>query len=212
MTDEIKRIKAGDHRDLSFFDALVLPDAGCFRSKGSHGCYKSHLQILKEAADANETVLILQDDCDFLPKIFDYTLPEKWDVFYGGYYADDPNDLHNTNIIGAHFMAFSVDAAKKASKYLEDLLDPAFPPDPIGASAEGFNPAIRPPIDGSLVWFRRAHPELKTIFALLSYQRPSRTDLGISQWLDRVPIMKQLSGLLRAGKRKALQLRYSIRQ
>ena len=191
---------AGDPR-VKFFDAIRMPDAGLFGSAGAHGCYRSHLQLLKAAADEEQSILILEDDCTFLPSIYEYALPGSWDVFYGGYYPKDPDDLHNTEIIGSHFMGFSSVAATKARIFLDHLLDPRFPPDPAAANDPGFDPAIRPPIDGAYVWFRRAHPELTTVFELLSVQRPSRSDIGPQRFFDRLPILRTAAALARRFKR-----------
>lgn len=206
MNEEIRRVGLDRHGDIRYYDAIVTPFPGCFKSPGSNGCYHSHLSILREAARDNRSVLILQDDCDFLPEASSFTMPEKWDVFYGGYHASNPNDLHNSNIIGAHFMGFSSRAAIKAEKYLTELLDLKTSPDPSAPLTKGFNPKIRPPIDGSLVWFRKAHPELKTVFEMLGYQRASRTDLGGAKIFDRMPFIKNLAGLVRSQKRKLEKL------
>jgi glycosyl transferase family 25 len=190
---------SGDPR-VKFFDALRMSGAGLFRSAGSHGCYHSHLQLMYEASDEGHSILILEDDCKFLPGISEYALPKLWDVFYGGYYPKNPDDLHGTEIVGSHFMGFSAQAAKKASVYLENLLDPKFPPDPEAANESDFNPAIRPPIDGAYVWFRRAHPELTTVFELLSVQRPSRSDIAPPKFYDRLPILRTAARLARQFK------------
>ncbi len=202
MNEEIFRVGLDKHGDIRYYDAIVTPFSGCFRSPGSNGCYHSHLDILREAARDKKSVLILQDDCDFLPEVHQYELPSEWDIFYGGYEASNPNDLHNSDIIGAHFMGFSSRAAIKAEKYLTAILDLNTPSDPSALLAENFNPKIRPPIDGSLVWFRKAHPELKTVFHMLGYQRASRTDLGGAKVFDRVPVIRNLSSMARSQKRK----------
>ncbi|PKP96129.1 MAG: hypothetical protein CVT74_17950 [Alphaproteobacteria bacterium HGW-Alphaproteobacteria-13] len=190
--------------NVSFFPAIKRDESGPFLRVGSHGAYRSHLAILKDAAQRGESVLIFQDDCEFLPGIDAFELPEGTDIFYGGYSASDPDNPQDSEIIGAHFMGFSADAAQKAALYLEALLDPAFPPEPRAASKTGFNPAIRPPIDGALVWFRRMHPEIRTEFALLSRQRASRTDIGDRSFIDRLPIpaplvagMRRIKSLIR---------------
>jgi glycosyl transferase family 25 len=185
----------GDPR-VEFFAALSYSEPGPFLRAGSHGAFMSHVALLREAAEANESILILQDDCDFiLPDIGEYEIPANWDVFYGGYYASDPEDLHNSDIIGAHFMGFSPRAAIAAVDYFSEYLEPDFPPDSLAAAQPGFNPAIRPPIDGALVWFRRAHPQLCTIFAMLGVQRSSRTDIGDQKWFDKVPVVRDLAEL-----------------
>ena len=189
----------GDPR-VKFFDALSFEDAGPFRRTGSHGAFKSHLALLSKAQGP---ILILQDDCDFLfPAVLDYELPSDWDIFYGGYVASDPENPDAGDIIGAHFMGFSVRAAKAAASYLSAYLEPDFPPDPRASREPGFDPAFRPPIDGALVWFRRAHPELRTVFALLGIQRASRTDIGDQKWFDRLPLIRTLAELSRKSLRR----------
>lgn len=186
---------------MAFFDAYRLDDPGLFRSSGSHGAYLSHLEILCEARSKNCSVLIFQDDCSFYGDVISYELPQDCDVFYGGWHLsnpDDGSDLHNAPIIGAHFMGFSPKAAVFAAAYLTNLLDPNFPPDAKAAATEpSFNPEQRPPIDGALVWFRRAHPELKVVFKKLGTQRNSVTDIGGRSKLDNYRILAPLVRILR---------------
>ena len=196
---------------LAFFDAFRVPDAGLFRSAGSHGAYLSHLEILREAANNDQSVLIFQDDCSFYGDIVSYELPDDCDVFYGGWMLDDPNevsDLNNARIIGAHFMGFSSNAAKLAVSYLTNLLDPSFPYDPIAASEVNFNPDQRPPIDGALVWFRRAHPQLKVVFEKLGEQRCSATDIGNRSKLDEYAMLSSLVRILRQAKHHIVMRRH----
>ena len=210
MNEQIRRIGLDKHGDIQYYDAIVTPFPGCFKSSGSNGCYHSHLHILREAARDNKSVLILQDDCNFLPEAHDFKMPAAWDIFYGGYQASDLNDLHDSDIIGAHFMGFSIQAATKATLYLTALLNPSTPPAPAALLAEDFNPKIRPPIDGSLVWFRKAHPELKTEFKMLGYQRASRTDLGSAKIFDRIPLIRNVAGLARRYKNSSERIRSKV--
>jgi glycosyl transferase family 25 len=169
----------------------------------------SHFAILRNAADAGKSVLILEDDCDFiLPQAIRCEPPEECDVFYGGYAASDPTDPHNSDIIGSHFMGFSAKAASVAVSYLTDYLRPDFKGDPRAASEPGYNPNVRPGIDGAYVWLRRAHPELVTVFEQLSVQRSSRTDIGFQRWFDRAPLIRDLA---QWGRRVARHLPESMR-
>lgn len=201
---------SGDSR-VQFFDAYRFEDRGPFWRPGSHGCFMSHLAILKQAAEADQSVLILQDDCQFLPDILTYRVPEGTDVFYGGYTATDSTDLDNSDIIGAHFMGFSARAAKAAAIYLTNLLDPDFPPDPKAAAQPGFNAEVRPPIDGSLVWFRRAHPHFKTVFKLLSLQGSFRSDVTPGR-LDRLPGVRRLMDMVRVVRARIIMPRFQNRR
>lgn len=198
---------AGDPR-IEFFDALSFSDSGPFRRRGSHGNFKSRIPLLRDAGNAGQSILIFEDDCDFLiPEIFNYKLPDGWDIVYGGYTASNPRDLLNSDIVGSHFMGFSPRAAAAAADYLTAYLDPQFPPDPRAATESGFDPRIKPPIDGAFVWFRRSRPDLVTVFAKLGYQRSSRTDVGERKWFDQLPVVRQLVGVARQVTRRALPAR-----
>lgn len=204
MEHQLSLVGLLDDPRVQFFNAIHTANPGQFRRAGSHGAFLSHMALLQKAAEADESILILQDDCDFLfPAIDRYRLPSRWDIFYGGYNASDPDNLEDSDIIGAHFMGFSRAAAAAALDYLIGLYRyPDFPPDPRASREPGFDPAIRPPIDGALVWFRRAHPEMKTVFAMLSQQRASRTDIGDQRWFDRFPGLRELSEAARRFKRR----------
>jgi glycosyl transferase family 25 len=200
MNRQLKEVSLWNDPRVAYFEAVSFDEPGPFLRKGSRGAFTSHLILLREAAEAAESILILQDDCDFLPGIETYEMP-ACDVFYGGYEATDPHDLQNSCIIGAHFMGFSARAAILAAEYLSEFLKPDFPPDPQAAQEPDYDPAIKPPIDGALVWFRRAHPEMTTEFALLSRQRPSRTDIGDQRWFDKMTLPRKFASIARTIKR-----------
>ena len=187
MAGELRRVGlAGDPR-VAFFDAIRPDDPGDFTSIGARGVYLSQRAILDEAAAAGESVLILEDDCDFAPHAEQYDPPRDWAIFYGGYQPSDPADLANSDIIGAHMMGFSADGARLVSAYLRDLT----------------YTGIHPPIDGVYVWFRRAHPEIPTRFAEppLGHQRSSRTDIADLAFFDRWPGLRTAAGLARRVRR-----------
>jgi glycosyl transferase family 25 len=185
MIQELTKLGLAEDPRVSFFQASVGRDAGPFLTKNVHGCFLSHLALLETAAKAGERVLVLEDDCDFNSSARDYEMPEDWDIFYGGYAAEDPTDLENSNIIGAHCMGYSPQAAKRLAAYLRALLeDPTFPADAKAARERDFDPTIRPPFDGAIVWFRRANRDLKTSFAQIAVQRSSRSDITAGA-LDR---------------------------
>jgi glycosyl transferase family 25 len=202
MERELRKVALQGDPRVAFFPAIASTDTAPFSRKGYKGSFLSHLTLLEEAAEAGESILILEDDCDFLlPAIGEYRPPERCDIFYGGYEASDPGNPTESDIIGAHFMGFSAHAAGIVSSYLRSMLEPDFPPDAKAAAQPGFDPAIRPPIDGAYVWMRRAHPELVTVFSILGVQRPSRTDIGESRWFDRMPGVRDLAGSLRRLRR-----------
>ena len=172
---------------VAFFPAVRPTDRGDFTSIGARGVYASQQAILDEAAAAGESVLILEDDCDFAAHVTSYKTSDDWDIFYGGYMPSDWSNLPASDIIGAHMMGFSAKGARLMSEYLRDLA----------------YTGIHPPIDGVYVWFRRAYPDVATHFATppLGHQRPSRTDIATLAFFDRLPILRILASAARRVKR-----------
>ncbi|MGX7953620.1 hypothetical protein ACWPM1_13790 [Tsuneonella sp. HG249] len=188
----------GDPR-VEFFPAFSPSAPGLFTSNGAHGCFESHRTAIEQAADDGQSVLVFEDDCNFrVPELLAYEMPEC-EIFYGGYIASDPDDLVGSDIIGSHFMGFSARAAKMSAEYLRSYLSPDFRP--VLATRAPENLVPRPGIDGAHVWFRRTYPDLATVFADLSYQRPSRTDIGDQRWFDRVPVIRDAAAFARRFKR-----------
>lgn len=177
MAVSLKAIGAVIGGKIEFFDAKRPTNANPFNSIGAHGCYLSHLAVLQEAAGNNESVLIVEDDCDFDARAKDYLVPENCDLLFAGFQALNAADPYNSIIQGAHCTGYSRRAAKTAAMYLTNLLDPAYPADAQATLEPGYNRDIRPPFDGALVWLRRKHPELRVVFDNLSEQRPSRSDI-----------------------------------
>ncbi|MBW8296739.1 hypothetical protein [Sphingopyxis sp.] len=176
----------GDPR-VAYFAAIRPGDAGDFTSIGARGVYASQKAILREAAAAKESVLILEDDCSFVPGTADRQVAPGWDIFYGGYTAASPSNLHASDIQGAHMMGFSREGAQRVSAYLEQL------------RYEG----IHPPIDAAYVWYRRANPDVLTEFAVppLGEQRSSRSDIADLKWFDRSPLTRGGANVLRRLRR-----------
>lgn len=187
MLRELRRVGLEGDPKVSFFEACTFPDAGTFYSKGARGAYQSHLTILEEAAREGRSVLIFEDDLDFAPDILSYDLPETPPIFYGAYEALTPDDLPNSDIVGAHFMGFDAQTAGRVATFLRTIL------------ASGHHP----PIDGAYVWFRRAHPEVGTVFATepLGHQRASRTDIAPLRFYDRAPGLRRAASLARRIRR-----------
>lgn len=198
MVEQLRRVGLEGNPKVSFYAAVRPAEAGLFSSIGAHGCFLSHLGILKDAAGGS--ILILEDDCDFAPSAAKTVLPDDLDIFYGGVLsASNPENLHDSDIIGAHCMGFSARAAALAADYLAAFFAPDFRPDQQAAQDPGYNPAIRPMPDGAYVWFRRAHPELKTMFARppIAFQRSSRTDIAELRFYDRLPLLRPAASIAR---------------
>lgn len=188
MERELARIGMGGDPRVGFFPAIRPAERGDFTSIGARGVYESQFALLHEAAAANRSILILEDDCDFTRAVEGYDFGGGWDIFYGGYYAADPADLGKSDIVGAHMMGFTAAAAKAIVAYLDAL------------EYEG----IHPPIDAAYVWFRRAYPEVPTRFAVppLGIQRSSRSDIAEVRFFDRIAVVRPLANLVRGFVRR----------
>lgn len=198
MVEELRRAGVDGDPKVQFFEAIRPADKAGFTSIGLHGVFKSHLAILEEAAAKNASVLILEDDCDFSADVATARIDPSFDIFYGGYTASNPADLHASDIIGAHMMGFSARTAPKVCEYLKRLY------------AEGHHLSI----DGAYVWYRRAHPSDKAIFAEppLGWQRPSRSDIEpgpfYNRWIGLRSVVQGLRQLRRAvGTKRPVEMR-----
>lgn len=187
MNGELRKVGlAGDAR-VQFFDACAFDDAGDFYSRGARGCYESHVAILREAAATGASVLILEDDADFVPGAESHVIPDGTHIFYGGYtLTSDPNPLVS-DIVGSHMMGFSAEIVPRILHYFDTL------------SYEGKHP----PVDAAYIWYRRAFPDVATHFAVppIAHQRPSRTDIGEARFFDKLPILREIAGGARKLKR-----------
>jgi glycosyl transferase family 25 len=165
--------------EASFLEARRPGGIGPFRSIGEHGVFLSHLLALQEAREAGQSVLILEDDCDFTPLAREERAPS--DLLWGGFSI--PGDY----IQGAHCMGFSAATAARLVPYLEDWLrtDDA------------------PPIDGAYLLFCRANPDIRVDACdpPIAVQRPSHSDIAGRRGLDRIAMLRPLVGLARRAKR-----------
>lgn len=177
MESELRKVGVSlDH--VSFFDAVQSSEKGAFYSAGARGCYLSHMTVLKEAKDS---VLILEDDCDFMPFASSHRAPECG-IYFAGYGVVTPDHVE-----GAHMIGYSAEAAKKAATFLDEIKDQGIP------------------FDGALHHFLKHHPEVDFACASpsIAYQRSSQTNIGEARWSERVPFIT----LLRKAKRGLDKLR-----
>jgi glycosyl transferase family 25 len=191
MMGELQRVGLSGDPRVEFVDGILVSEPAPFRAPGEKGVFLAHLGIIKAAASAGESVLILEDDVDFTDAAADWHRSPNCDISYGGYYAADGADLHSSDIIGAHCIGFSARAAQALAPFLETLLDHESPP----------------PIDGAYVWFRRQHEGYQTEFAepVIAVQRPSRSDITPGHAFDKMPLLRWPLGLARKLKRTFLR-------
>jgi glycosyl transferase, family 25 len=164
---------------------------------GAKGCFYSHLAVLEEAESSGlESVLIFEDDCDFvrdiefaLPRAVNALRANEWDFFFGGHdklVCDERRPEPVQQIIsgswiqGAHFVAFRKKAIGALIPYLRQEIE-HLARDPIGASRG---------IDAAYCHFGREFPEFRYFVAWpkLGYQRPSRSDIAERSALDLLPV------------------------
>ena len=188
---------------IAYFPAIRAEGPGMFRRVGSHGNFLARIALFREAAERNASILILEDDCNFLvPEIYEASLSGNWDIFYGGFEMVGDAEPKDSDLIGSHFMAFSAKAAKIGADYLTRYLEADFEPDAIAAADPGYDPTIRPPIDGAMVWMRRAYPDLVTVFDRVSVQRASRSDVSGGKAIDCIPVVRTFVSLARRVRNK----------
>jgi glycosyl transferase family 25 len=190
MLGELRRIGLALDTRVKFVEGVTVPanEMLPWRAPGEKGVFLAQLNVLRDAAKANESVLILEDDVDFTPAATTWSRGENVDIAYGGYLAMDPDDLENSDIAGAHCIGFSSRAAQALVPFLEGLFDHSSPP----------------PIDGAYVWFRRQRDGFKTAFArpVVAIQRPSRSDITPKRTIDGIAFLRGPVGSARNIKRK----------
>jgi len=200
MEEEMARLGLRKDSRVHYFDAIKRAEAGPFSRVGSHGAFLSHLAILEAHRESDQTVLILQDDCEFIRESLDSPVGKDWDILYGGYYASNPTDLHQSDIVGAHCMGFRASIIPQLGDFLRRVYEGKYRPPGLPQDCRAA------PIDGAIVWFRRAHPDVRTVFQPVSFQRSSRTDIGDLAAVDRFPrLAASARALLRLWKRQKVR-------
>lgn len=196
---------------VHLFPAMRPTEAAGFPSIGAHGCFLSHLAVLRAARDQGvQSVLICEDDLDFAqdfaaraPAVLQELAAQPWDIFYGflaeelvgrskplssglgssGLQSSGLRSLPpDLGVICAHFVAFRRPVLEALVPYLEAILARE-PGDPAGGPMH---------VDGAYNRFRQEHPELRVLAASpsLGHQRFSTTDISVQGWKDRIPVLR----------------------
>lgn len=196
MGQQLARVGMGMD-DVMVVAGAKPDDPGAFPSIGARGCFESHLKTLDLAVTIKvPSLLILEDDCDFVgneapPHDVD------WDIFYGGHNNEVQEEgptiaAPDTAFTGTHCIGLRGEAIRLARDYLKAMhARPAG--DPMGGPMH---------VDGAYSWFRREHPELKTLVANIAVQRPSRSDVADLKWFDRLPLVRTGATALRQLTRR----------
>lgn len=192
---------------VELYSAKRPTELAGFPSLGAHGCFVSHLEILRDALRRNvETILIVEDDCEIPQKSCDVigklalsARLRDWHFLYLGHVApfapssSPPALIEYKGVLQTtHMYGVRRSVLAPLVEYLEGCL--VRPPgDPIGGPMH---------VDGALSMFRAAHPEFVTLIAQPSIagQRSSRSDITFGRF-DTIPGLKHAIGAARKLKR-----------
>jgi glycosyl transferase family 25 len=204
MSSELARIGWPEHQ-ITWYPAIDPREAAGFRNAGYRGCFLSHLAALNLARNAGyQTVLILEDDCDFspsFPAVAAALAGGAWGIAYLGHVEQvdiGPSPLvewlPSLSVKLTHCYAVQGFVLPSLCAYLEAM---------ILRPAGSVNGGPMSP-DGALSWFRRAHPDICTLLASPSVagQRSSRSDLRPRLW-DRVPGVRHAAAAFRRWDRRS---------
>ena len=203
-----------DSPGVQVFEAIRPDSAAGFESVGAHGCFMSHLAVLRQAAQAGVgSLLILEDDlnfCDGFPEKFDalatFLSHQRWGFCYGSYFLHEPLaqtqlpcvQVAPATLIGTSaFLAINGAHIAALVSYLEAMLSRP-PGDMQGGPMH---------VDGAYCWFRRSHPEAITCLSSspLGYQRSSKTDVHTLRWFDQLPWSARMVASLRRWRNRLLR-------
>ncbi len=193
---------------VEFFDAFRPEEAAGFPSIGLHGCYLSHLGVLRQARDAGAArVLVFEDDAQISRQFDKYQEQlvaqlrrEDWGIVYFGHPLDTgasatdvPRLIPHVGAFDlAHFYGVNGQALDRLVRFLEGCLTRP-PGHPEGGPMSP---------DGALSVFRERNPDLPTLIASpnLGWQRSSRTDNHALRWFDRAPIVRDAVAVARRAR------------
>ncbi len=194
---------------VHFFPAVKPDHADTFPSIGARGCFLSHLGVLKDAqARGCAQILILEDDAALVPSwrtVLPSVLQEleglDWSLAYLGHRieaADFPGpdaarSEHwrelpvQTGIQTTHAMVIHQRAIAPLIAYLERMM----------ARAPGHAEGGPMHVDGAYSWFRRDHPEMRTLVTAEQHivQRASKSDIAPPSWKEKIPFLSTLRAL-----------------
>jgi hypothetical protein len=167
--------------EVELFPAIRPAEAAGFPNAAAHGCFLSHLEILRDArARGVANLLVMEDDLqvqdvDTLFSMAEHLVESPWGIAYFGHSIPAPPaqapawvPFHG-ELRTSHFYAVHSSVFNQLITYLEDCLK-RLPGDPVGGPME---------YDGALNMFRLWHPDTITLIAQpsLGGQRSSESDI-----------------------------------
>ncbi|MEM1013793.1 MAG: glycosyltransferase family 25 protein [Planctomycetota bacterium] len=187
------------------FDACKVDELAGFSSLGHRGCFTSHRDVLRHASAAGyERVWVLEDDCDFSRSFAEDVGPvlsalaaTNWSHVRLGHYEHPTGGPGiqriepGRNLIATHCIAWRGKPVLDAAADFLDLLMSRPPGHPDGGPM---------PIDGAFNTLIAQRPDLEAFMAVptLGIQRSSRSDITVSRWFDKVPVLRDLAGTARS--------------
>lgn len=201
------------HGRVEFFPGIRPADAAGFPSIGCHGCFRSHLEVLRQAMRQKlQSVLVLEDDIAFVHgfESIQATLVERlsgceWDIIYFGYQLESPAmaavDARDADLAFArydgpltllHCYAVHGRVLGRLVAFMEAIMQrPAGHPD---------GGPMFP--DGAHNVFRRQNPDVVTLLSAppVAHQRSSRSDIASTRWYDRTPGTRALAEVVRRAR------------
>ncbi len=194
-----------DTDKIGFIEAYSPKDRAGFPTAGTHGCFLSHLSILKNAhRDGLRNILVLEDDITFSKDILNVSeqaISElknlDWDFVYFSHSFDEPETplgwrMLNKDMLCTHFYAVNGKCLDDLIVFLETLLK----------RPEGHPDGGPMHYDGAINVFRNQNPG-KNIYYFsknLGFQRPSKTNIHETGFLDNTPIIRHIVPYLRKIK------------
>jgi hypothetical protein len=173
---------------VEFFDAIRPEDEGPFRSRGSHGCFLSVLEILTGAeAEGLEAVLVLQDDVRFTSAfeshrgwLIEQVRTQHWDYLQLGY-IDEAGATEqyesaapilvdfDGEVIGAHCIGFRATVIPSMLEHLHAVMN--------GEPGDDLRGPMS--VDGAFNTFKWCHPTARRLLPVpnMADQRSSRSDI-----------------------------------
>lgn len=194
---------------VQFYDAIRPDDGGPIGNRGSYGCFLSVVDILETAAaDGLSSVLVMQDDVQFLPAyrrhaawLVEELAQGDWDLAQLGYIdKHGATQQHlpsapvlcdfDEQVIGAHCIGFQ-------SRVFEPMLDHLRT---VMAGEPGDRVLGPMPVDGAFNTFKWCHPEIRRLLPVpnLVGQRSSRSDIRPKRH-DQVGLLRPLLDVGRAA-------------
>ena len=194
---------------VDLFAATRTESAGTFPSRGAHGCFLSHLGILKKGRELGASrLLVMEDDLEISPRLpglvddlASRLAVDDWGfAFLGHHLPDDWSPGSPARLeffdgpgIKNHFYLVNGRILDRLIAFLE-LVMTRSPGDPEGGPMH---------VDGAYTVFRQQNPDVRALISHpnLGWQRSSQSDIT-TNWVDQYPVLSDFARIARQVKRR----------